>query len=1188
MKVKRITALISALAVSASFAVPTTISFAKATELSVGPSGDYKTIHEAVAAANALNPQSEAERVTINVDPGDYEEQVVFDSAKFITLQQKPGTEGKVNLHWYYCTGYAAANVDLTGAYNPDIDWYADSTWKGPNGTDNLTRYEIGQKIAAGTTISYYDKKGEKHSDTVRNEMYLGDTGTLDKMATLVVRGRSDSITVKDLNIVNSVPVMATQGEKDAHLTPCANYPNLPDRSVLANCTEDTAEVKPSADIYGSGGAVDITKFRKAVAGGATFTAGESVWLARSGAFNERGHAVAVTAGDKIVFDGIRLRGGQDSLFAAGGRVMFNNCDLIGGTDYIYGGAIAVFNNCKLGLEGFSDKVYGSPIATPSTPRENKYGYLFFNCTLYNVRANAGVSNYGGPWGSYGQATYYNTVIDDNASVGASPFVLDAMGWKRFGAEKGLGRLYEFGTRNASGAAVDLSKRVVNLPVAEGGTGMGTVLDKWQILEFNPRNYIGKANGFADDWNPIGFNEKLAKTDAELNAVSISIPAGKETVAALPVPSDPEVEFHWESASTNAVVSEDGTKLTVVRPAAGEPAITTTVTLYARNKTTGFGDKREIPVTIEPTTDTTNVFNIPVTINQSHADNNDYTVTISKDGALIKRQVISVSDKTASALIEAVPASASGIKYDVAVVSSSDLYTVTAPEDGKTTITGITGKAAALEITAAKLVDETVSLDTTVSSAGGNKKLDLIALAKAAGATDEINTSESIKISYTLDVTPKTSGNSFIDLVSGTPADSLNQSGVTNRFVLAKLGHWNQLDLVDSSQKYSGASDGAGQCLNLCGGFVTDTPSNVEVTIDYKNSSISVSGSGSNAKTKSHTFGSFPSSYKMGELSMGVYVGNETFTVRDIKVTYKKLAESGDPTPKPTATPEPELVDETVSLDTTVSSAGGNKKLDLIALAKAAGATDDIETSETIKVAYTLDVTPKTSGNSFIDLVSGTPADSLNQSGVTNRFVLAKLGHWNQLDLVDSSQKYSGASDGAGQCLNLCGGFVTDTPSNVEVTIDYKNSSISVSGSGSNAKTKSHTFGSFPSSYKMGELSMGVYVDGDIFTVRDIQVTYKKVVVNETVTQLAELVSASDSLTGENAAAYEAEFSNYTGKLNTLSWKIEKADGSASKTTPKEAFGTSTDVTNTTVVVGLVITTQEKLDTIGTVTAILN
>ena len=29
------------------------------------------------------------------------------------------------------------------------------------------------------------------------------------------------------------------------------------------------------------------------------------------------------------------------------------NCDLIGGTDYIYGDATAVFDNCKLGAEGY-------------------------------------------------------------------------------------------------------------------------------------------------------------------------------------------------------------------------------------------------------------------------------------------------------------------------------------------------------------------------------------------------------------------------------------------------------------------------------------------------------------------------------------------------------------------------------------------------------------------------------------------------------------------------------------------------------------------------------------------------------------------------------------------------------------------------------------------------------------------
>lgn len=103
--------------------------------------------------------------------------------------------------------------------------------------------------------------------------------------------------------------------------------------------------------------------------------------------FNERGHAVSFYSGDKITFENVRIRGGQDSLYAAGDRAYFKNCDIIGGTDYIYGGATAVFDNCTLGLEGFSDKSYGSPIATGGHNAARKYGYLFYNCTLYNITA---------------------------------------------------------------------------------------------------------------------------------------------------------------------------------------------------------------------------------------------------------------------------------------------------------------------------------------------------------------------------------------------------------------------------------------------------------------------------------------------------------------------------------------------------------------------------------------------------------------------------------------------------------------------------------------------------------------------------------------------------------------------------------------------------------------------------------
>lgn len=958
---KRITALLSAVTLMSTMLVPIEVSYAEETVLSVGADKQYKTICEAVEAAKDLNPKDENSRVTINVDPGDYEEQVIFDNLKYITLQQTPDTEGQVNLHWYYCTGYAASNVDLTGSYNPTIDWTADSTWTGPDSTDSLTRYTLGQKIDAGTTITYYDLNGEKHSDTVSREMYLGDTGGLDKMAALIIRNKSENITVKDLHIVNSVPVMVTKGQKDAHLTPCENYPNLPERysNALTVCTEDTPEIKPSADIYSSNGQVDITKYRKAVEEGTIFSAGESVWLSRSGVFNERGHAVSVYDGDKIIFDGISLRSGQDSLFASGGRIYFNNCNLIGGTDYIYGGATAVFNNCKLGFEGFSDRVYGSPLATPSTPANRKYGYLFFNCTIYNVRENAGISNFGGPWGSSGQATYYNTILDDNATIGESGLVIDPLGWRRFGAEEGKGRLYEYGTKNISGSPVDLSERIVNLSEEEGGTGMGTVLDQWQILEFNPRNYFTAENGgWSEDWDPMNFAQQyLLQVDTEINNTTINIPEGDDTVIDLPNPSDSNIEFHWVSTSTNAVVSDDKKTITVIRPAAGEEQIETSLMLYARDKTTGYGDKKEIPVTIAPTTNTTDVFDMPVTIEQSVNTENTYTVTVKKNGALIKEQEINVENgkNTASAVIENIPASVDGIDYEVEVVSKSNDFTVVVPEDGKTSVKGITGGEVELNVKSQKLEDKNITINKTTSAADGDQIYDIIALAKESGASEGITSSDIISIEFDVDVDDKMSAYSYIDISSATP--SKTNGAVPERFSLIRINHsWHQLDAVDNAQAFTGTSSNEHQLLNITGKFEKIYPAqnHVKLTIDYKAKTVTIDGldnGGTYKSTTPFTFASFPEQAEKGKLNIGIFVGNKNdkYIISNINVGYKDVV-TDDPSPtenptenptekptvKPITTPDPTASPITEKMIVSAEKANGNT------IVKLANITDGI------------------------------------------------------------------------------------------------------------------------------------------------------------------------------------------------------------------------------------------------------
>ncbi len=882
--------------------------------LTVDPSAaesetSFKTISAAVAAAKKLDPQSEAERVTINVTPGDYEEQVIIDGAKFITLRQTPDTSGKVDLHWYYCTGYSAANCDLSGSYNPNIDWYAN-----PPKDEAGKTYNVGDVVPRGTKLTYRDVAGTEHTDTVNGDINLGNTGGLANMAPLIIRGGAENITVKDFNIVNSVPVMVTQGEKDAHLTPnidaATGKAALPYREKLAVCDESTPESKPN-DLLNSDGTVNLTKYAAATR---ELTAGESAWLARSSGFNERGHAISVYKGDKIIFENVRARGNQDSVYVGEERIYFKNCDLIGGTDYIYAGATAVFDGCKLGAEGMSDKDYGATITAANHDMNKKYGYLFYNCEFYNVRDNITDSLYGRPWGQGAQITFRNTKIDNNKSTGLSAAGIGAAGWRDMsGGKKELARFFENGTYNASGEAIDLSGRVKNAAVEEGGQGMGTVLDDWQILEFNPRNYFSAENGswaednrggWTDDWDPMNFSEQLQEIDAAIEGASVTIPEGEETEITLPTPPA-GVEFKWESASPNAVVSEDGTKLTVIRPAAGMPAITSEVTLYARKTDTTIGDKKSVPVTINPTSNTTDVFDIPVTVSASAALDEDctYTVTVTKNDALIKSQeiVMTAGEKTAEATLEKIPASAGGIDYDLTVVSSSIDMTITEPADGKMTVKGIIGQPFELNVKAEKQVDETISTKISYANTDGNKTYDLIQLAIDSGADEDILKSDVIAVTYTLDVTPETTGNGFIEL-RGEGTD------ITSRFLYSKLGHWNQLDTIDSGTSgFSGSSNTPNQWLNACGKFAKGVPSKVTAYINYKDQTITLEGTGSNNKTESYKFAEFPAKYEKGKLMMVITPGPEVFNMRDVWVTYKRVLADGETVKDPptATTPEP-------------------------------------------------------------------------------------------------------------------------------------------------------------------------------------------------------------------------------------------------------------------------------------------
>lgn len=125
------------------------------------------------------------------------------------------------------------------------------------------------------------------------------------------------------------------------------------------------------------------------------------------------GQAVAVlTTGDRIAFENCRLLGNQDTLYLKGtqdledktkpSRIYFKNCYIEGTTDYIFGAGTAVFENCII-----YSKETASYITAASTPKENRFGFVFIHCTLTGNAAEKSVY-LGRPWRPFAKTVYLN------------------------------------------------------------------------------------------------------------------------------------------------------------------------------------------------------------------------------------------------------------------------------------------------------------------------------------------------------------------------------------------------------------------------------------------------------------------------------------------------------------------------------------------------------------------------------------------------------------------------------------------------------------------------------------------------------------------------------------------------------------------------------------------------------------
>jgi pectinesterase len=185
------------------------------------------------------------------------------------------------------------------------------------------------------------------------------------------------------------------------------------------------------------------------------------------------GQAIALrTDGDRLVFRHCAFLGWQDTMLLNRGRVYFEDCRIEGDVDFIFGGATAYFDRCRLHCrrDGY--------VTAASTPKGQRHGFVFADGTL---TAAAGVKTYlGRPWRDFAQTVFLRTAL--SAAVRPEGW----HNWDKSGAE----RTAVYAEFASTGPGANPAARVA----------WSRQLDADQAAPFTPSGVLAGDDG----WNPTG------------------------------------------------------------------------------------------------------------------------------------------------------------------------------------------------------------------------------------------------------------------------------------------------------------------------------------------------------------------------------------------------------------------------------------------------------------------------------------------------------------------------------------------------------------------------------------------------------------------------------------------------------------------------------------------------------------
>lgn len=200
------------------------------------------------------------------------------------------------------------------------------------------------------------------------------------------------------------------------------------------------------------------------------------------------GQAMAIRQrGKHAVYKNVTLQGIQDTYYLNKGdaTAYFETSTIAGQTDYIYGDGMAWFERCNMYNTG------AGYIMALNTPAGGK-GMVLNECTVDGDASAAGKYYLGRPWNDSPHGTYLNTTFRQ---------LPKEEGWGAM--ESGLVvRYHEYGSKDADGHALDLSKRSIAACNAAAGSD-NPVLTAEEAAVYTTEYMFG-------DWNPQALTVQLA------------------------------------------------------------------------------------------------------------------------------------------------------------------------------------------------------------------------------------------------------------------------------------------------------------------------------------------------------------------------------------------------------------------------------------------------------------------------------------------------------------------------------------------------------------------------------------------------------------------------------------------------------------------------------------------------------